>query len=125
MRWFSILIFSFILMGCVSLTQRTVDDIPYTLHINDPAAPCHGKTVGCFVEINEENHIYVAEDAPEWVLSHEIDHVRGMRHSNWRTTVYGWCAFIIRSGGKYNRGDLVCRTEEKEYIIKLEDQKWK
>lgn len=57
----------------------------------------------------------------ETAEDHEIEHVRGMRHSAWRDTPRGVCCFVYDAGTskKYERGDTLCNVNGTERIIRL------
>ena len=107
-----------------TISQQYVDGIVYTLHIDNQDPPCGTRKYneGCYVEwANGEKAVYVASIAPQWVVDHELAHVKGMRHTQWRETDRGVCAFVIQSGGKYARGDTLCNTATGEHVIRLGD----
>lgn len=118
-----LLILSLLLAACSSVQEREVDGIPYVLHL-DQESPCGALKFneGCTVTPSDGMaHVYISSDAPQWVVDHEIEHVRGMRHSQWRNTTRGFCCFVFDAGmsKKYERGDTLCNVNGEERIIRL------
>ena len=106
----------------MTVTQMEVDGIPYVMYVDHDNPPCGTRLFneGCYIEGAEIGRaIYVSSIAPAWVIEHEVAHVQGMRHTEWRKTDKGFCSFVIRSGGKYSRGDILCNNEANERIYRL------
>lgn len=109
-----------LLLPCAALADTTPQGNHYTLYLDHPAPPCGPlqDNEGCYVDRSTgEKEVYVTSKAPQWVLDHELAHVDGMRHSSWRDTPRGLCAFVIRSGGKYARGDTICNKPTGETVF--------
>lgn len=105
-----------------TVEQRELDGIHYTLILDAETSPCGPLKFneGCTVISSEKPRVYVSSNAPQWVIDHELEHVRGMRHSQWRNTPRGVCCFVYDAGSskKYERGDILCNINGTEQVIR-------
>lgn len=122
-----ILLLCSLVVGCAPamvVQEREVDGIAFALYLDAPDNEFCGRlkfNEGCTVTpLGGKPRVYVSSVAPAWVLTHEIEHVRGMRHSDWKSTPNGFCCVVYYAGAskKYARGDTLCNVGGTEHVIR-------
>lgn len=106
------------------IQEKSVDGISYTLYLDSPETEECGflkYNEGCtIIPIGGKPRVYISSAAPTWVFNHEVEHVRGMRHSDWKITRNGYCCIVYWTGTsqKYSTGDIICNDGWTEYIVR-------
>ena len=99
--------------GC-AMPIRVYTQAGVTFHEND-LSPCLPHTTGCTLIRADGYHVYYSELDP-LALPHEMDHTRGMRHSEWDSRGSESCATITAAGKtKWKVGTRICRGEHGFY----------
>ena len=101
--------------GC-TMPIRVYTQAGVTFHEND-LSPCLPHTTGCTLIRADGYHVYYSELDP-LALPHEMDHTRGMRHSEWDSRGSESCATITAAGEtKWKVGTRICRGEHGFYAV--------
>ena len=95
--------------GC-AMPIRVYTQAGVTFHEND-LSPCLPHTTGCALIRADGYHVYYSELDP-LALPHEMEHVRGMRHTEpWQQRGQYVCATITQQGAtSWVQGSLICRN---------------
>ena len=123
-----------VIAGCMpapTVIQRSVDGVPYTLHLDDDRHQCgvRGIRAGCTQWDSRCAHVYMSSLAPEYVLPHEEAHVKGMQHGAWDINwiaepgrqVMTICSTILQAptgkwATRYPMGAQLCITPRGETV---------
>lgn len=107
---------SMLLGGCatpITKLSHTEQGTPYVLHVGEEASTICELGYAC----TKAGNIYVPHYYPAHVLRHEEGHIDGMEHAQWNLVAGKMCALVIRSGGRYHVGQVICMTEKSEEIL--------
>lgn len=117
----------FLLSGCVASTGRwvTAEDsegvMRRVLHIDGPcpsALDIRGTSTGCYYNgpIVWAGGVGESVEDAQGTLEHELEHVRGLRHTPWQMIGGENCARITAAGRTtWREGWLMCRSARGYY----------
>lgn len=112
------IILCLLLSACASpITKLTIiDGAPVFEHIDHNDNPCgnRGLAAGC----QQGNSIWYSSVGPAYVRDHELAHIRGMRHGEWRYD--SWrkqtCTVITVGIEGYPQGAVLCHDGNRQAI---------
>ena len=110
------------LAGCATpvVTQKSINGVSYTEHMNTEDMPCDFPADGCFQQREDgSKHVWLSNMSKPQARHHEVEgHVLGMRHTPWGKDMFGRpCATIMIGNADYPAGKTICNTRHGEIVF--------